>query len=209
MCQRQVWVLRFFVYQLLGKFGLCFFCQILFIFPPFQPHFGSRVSPCVRDKVVRLLNPTAYDLCCINTPSSFPTKTVQLARSPTFIGRLDFTKYKGGGFDLYFLKEGRYERLFMFLLPIFFIHDIFSCQEILVYVSLANLCSCVFYVTFLQVMMERISQMYNLSRLDPSYISEVHRFIVVATNHAWRTKTKHIYCPCMDCKNAVVFDDTE
>jgi hypothetical protein len=51
--------------------------------------------------------------------------------------------------------------------------------------------------------------MYNLSRLDPSYISEVHKFIVFATNHAWRTKTKHIYCPCMDCKNAVVFDDTE
>ena len=51
--------------------------------------------------------------------------------------------------------------------------------------------------------------MYNLSRLDPSYISEVHRFIDVATNHAWRTKTKHIYCPCMDCKNAVVFNDTE
>ena len=51
--------------------------------------------------------------------------------------------------------------------------------------------------------------MYNLSRLDPSYISEVHKFIVVAKNHAWRTKTKHIYCPCMDCKNAVVFDDTE
>jgi hypothetical protein len=40
--------------------------------------------------------------------------------------------------------------------------------------------------------------MYNLSRLDASYISEVHRFIDVATNHAWRTKTKHIYCPCMD-----------
>jgi hypothetical protein len=58
-------------------------------------------------------------------------------------------------------------------------------------------------------MIERISWMYNLSRLDPSYISEVHRFIVVATNHAWKTKTKHIYCPCMDCKNVVVFDDTE
>ena len=50
--------------------------------------------------------------------------------------------------------------------------------------------------------------MYNLSRLDPSYISKVHRFIDVATKHAWRTKTKHIYCPCMDCKNVVVFDDT-
>jgi ribosomal protein S27E len=67
----------------------------------------------------------------------------------------------------------------------------------------------VFYVTFLQVMMERISWMYNLLRLDPSYISEVHKFIVVAKNHALRTKTKHIYCTCMDCKNTVVFDDTE
>jgi hypothetical protein len=52
--------------------------------------------------------------------------------------------------------------------------------------------------------------MYNLSRLDPSYISEVHRFIDdVAINHTWRIKTKHIYCPCMDCKNVVVFDDME
>jgi hypothetical protein len=50
--------------------------------------------------------------------------------------------------------------------------------------------------------------MYNLSRLDPSYISEVHRFIDVTTKHAWRAKTKHIYCPCMHCKNVVVFDDT-
>jgi ribosomal protein S27E len=57
--------------------------------------------------------------------------------------------------------------------------------------------------------MERISWMYNLLRLDPSYISEVHKFIVVAKNHALRTKTKHIYCTCMDCKNTVVFDDTE
>jgi DNA-binding PadR family transcriptional regulator len=46
--------------------------------------------------------------------------------------------------------------------------------------------------------------MYNLSRLDPSYIYEVHRFIDVATNHTWRTKTKHIYYPCMDCKNIIV-----
>jgi hypothetical protein len=50
--------------------------------------------------------------------------------------------------------------------------------------------------------------MYNLSRLDPSYISEVHSFIDVAMKHAWKTKTKHIYCPHMDCKNVVVFDDT-
>jgi hypothetical protein len=45
--------------------------------------------------------------------------------------------------------------------------------------------------------------------LDPSYIFEVYRFIDVAMNLAWRTKTKHTYCPCMDCKNAIVFNDRE
>ena len=58
-------------------------------------------------------------------------------------------------------------------------------------------------------MMERSFWIYNLSRLDLSYIPEVHRFIDAAKNHAGRTKAKHIYCPCMDCKNVVVFDDTE
>jgi hypothetical protein len=58
-------------------------------------------------------------------------------------------------------------------------------------------------------MMKRSFWMYNLSMLDPSYISEIHRFIDVATNHAWRTKTKHIYCPYKDCENIIVFDDTK
>jgi hypothetical protein len=58
-------------------------------------------------------------------------------------------------------------------------------------------------------MMERTSWMYNLSRLDPLYIFEAHRFIDVATKQACRIKTKHIYCPCMDCKNVVVFDDID
>ena len=49
--------------------------------------------------------------------------------------------------------------------------------------------------------------MYNLSRLDPSYIPEVHRFIDAAKNHALRTKTKHIYCPY--CRNILLFEDTE
>ena len=57
--------------------------------------------------------------------------------------------------------------------------------------------------------MERSFWIYNLSRLDLSYIPEVHRFIDAAKNHAGRTKAKHIYCPCMDCKNVVVFDDKE
>ena len=40
--------------------------------------------------------------------------------------------------------------------------------------------------------MERFLWMYNLSRLDPLYIPEVHRFVDAAKNHALRTKTKHI-----------------
>jgi hypothetical protein len=58
-------------------------------------------------------------------------------------------------------------------------------------------------------MMERSFWMYKLSRLDPSYIPEVHRFIDAAKNHARRTKKTHIHCPCMDCRNIVVFDDTQ
>jgi hypothetical protein len=51
--------------------------------------------------------------------------------------------------------------------------------------------------------------MYKLSRLDPSYIPEVHRFIDAAKNHARRTKKTHIHCPCVDCRNVVVFDGTQ
>ena len=58
--------------------------------------------------------------------------------------------------------------------------------------------------------MERLLWIYNLSRLDLSYIPEVYRFIDAAKNHAsWRTKMKHIYYPCIYCKNIIVFDDTK
>jgi len=57
--------------------------------------------------------------------------------------------------------------------------------------------------------MDRSFKMYNLSKLDPSYILNVHRFFDAAKNHAWRTKMKHIYCPCIDCKYIIVFGDIE
>ena len=44
----------------------------------------------------------------------------------------------------------------------------------------------------LQVVMERSFWMYNLSRLDPSYITEVQRFIDAAQNHASRTRHTYI-----------------
>jgi len=51
--------------------------------------------------------------------------------------------------------------------------------------------------------------MYNLSRLDPSYIPEVHEFVDAAKNHALRINTKHICCPCIDWRNIILFEDTE
>jgi hypothetical protein len=58
--------------------------------------------------------------------------------------------------------------------------------------------------------MER-SWMYNLSKLDPSYSYrlKIYRFIDAAKRHACRENMKHIYCPCIDCKNIDVFDDIE
>ena len=61
----------------------------------------------------------------------------------------------------------------------------------------------------LQVVMERSFWMYNLSRLDTSYITEVQRFIDAAQNHASRTRKTHIHCPCMDCRNLFVSDDIQ
>lgn len=51
--------------------------------------------------------------------------------------------------------------------------------------------------------------MYNLSKLDPSYRLKIHRFIDAAKRHACKENMKHIYCPCIDCKNIDVFDDIE
>ena len=51
--------------------------------------------------------------------------------------------------------------------------------------------------------------MYNLSRLDPSYLLEVLKFIDAARRHACRQKTKYICCPYIECKNVAVFEDVE
>ena len=51
--------------------------------------------------------------------------------------------------------------------------------------------------------------MYNLSRLDPTYQLEVHRFIDAARMHTCKERTKYIYCSCIYSKNVVVFDDVE
>jgi len=52
--------------------------------------------------------------------------------------------------------------------------------------------------------------MYTLSRLDPSYIPKVHRSLMrLRTMLGEQRRSTYIYCPCIDYKNIVVFDDTE
>ena len=57
--------------------------------------------------------------------------------------------------------------------------------------------------------MERSLWMYNLSRLDPSYVVKVQKFIDAMKIHAQRTTVKHICCPCTHCKSIVVSDNVE
>ena len=57
--------------------------------------------------------------------------------------------------------------------------------------------------------MKRSFWIYELERLDPLYLPEVLRFIDNAKNHTWITKNKYIHCTCMNCRNVVVFDDTQ
>jgi hypothetical protein len=57
--------------------------------------------------------------------------------------------------------------------------------------------------------MERSFWMYSLSRLDSLYHLEVRKFIDAARRHVCIQKTKYICCPCIECKNVVVFKDAE
>ena len=54
--------------------------------------------------------------------------------------------------------------------------------------------------------MDRSEWMYKISRvLDPRYLSEVRKFIVVARAHRDRSKRTTIVCPCSRCKNLTAF----
>jgi hypothetical protein len=101
---------------------------------------------------------------------------------------------------LYFLKWGCLRWLY-FVYPLSL-----TCLVLKsIYPICVLVCLCYFFTGDYR---EDILDVY-LSRLNSSNISEVHRFIDVATNYAWRTKAKHIYCPCVECKNVVVFNDIE
>jgi hypothetical protein len=51
--------------------------------------------------------------------------------------------------------------------------------------------------------------MYDLARIDPVYIENVHHFIEGAMMHANREKTCDIFCPCVDCDNKITWLDSK
>jgi hypothetical protein len=47
--------------------------------------------------------------------------------------------------------------------------------------------------------------MYDLARIDPVYIENVHHFVEEAMRHANREKKFDIFYPCVDCDNKIVW----
>jgi hypothetical protein len=51
--------------------------------------------------------------------------------------------------------------------------------------------------------------MYDLARIDPVYIENVHHFVEGAMGHANRQKRSDIFYPCVDCENKIVWSDSK
>jgi hypothetical protein len=50
---------------------------------------------------------------------------------------------------------------------------------------------------------------YDLAKIDPVYIENVHHFLEEAMRHAKRQKKSDIFCPCVDCENKIVWLDSK
>jgi hypothetical protein len=51
--------------------------------------------------------------------------------------------------------------------------------------------------------------MYDLARIDPMYIENVHHFVEEAMRHANREKKSDIFYPCVDCDNKIAWPDSK
>jgi hypothetical protein len=57
--------------------------------------------------------------------------------------------------------------------------------------------------------MDHRAWMYGIRRHSRTFMSEVSKFVDIAEKHAHICKTKQICCPCLDCRNNIVWDDTD
>jgi hypothetical protein len=51
--------------------------------------------------------------------------------------------------------------------------------------------------------------MYDLARIEPIYIENVHHFVEEVMRHANREKKTDIFCPCVDCDNKIMWSDSK
>jgi hypothetical protein len=46
--------------------------------------------------------------------------------------------------------------------------------------------------------------MYDLVRIDPMYLDNIHQFVEEVKRHANRQNKNDIFCPCVDYENKIV-----
>jgi hypothetical protein len=51
--------------------------------------------------------------------------------------------------------------------------------------------------------------MYNLARIDPMYLENVHRFVEEVKRHTNRQNKNDIFYPCVDCENKIACPDSQ
>uniref|UniRef100_K3Y220 Transposase-associated domain-containing protein n=1 Tax=Setaria italica TaxID=4555 RepID=K3Y220_SETIT len=57
--------------------------------------------------------------------------------------------------------------------------------------------------------MDHIAWMYGIRRHSHTFMSEVSKFVEATKKHARICKTNRIRCPCFDCSNNIIWEDTD
>jgi hypothetical protein len=50
---------------------------------------------------------------------------------------------------------------------------------------------------------------YDLARIDPMYLENVHQFVEEVKMHANSQNKNNIFCPCVDCENKIASPDSK
>jgi hypothetical protein len=51
--------------------------------------------------------------------------------------------------------------------------------------------------------------MYDLARIDPIYLENVHQFVEEAERHANNQNKMDIFCPCVDYENKIAWPNSK
>jgi hypothetical protein len=51
--------------------------------------------------------------------------------------------------------------------------------------------------------------MYDLARIDPMYLENIHWFVAGAKRHANSQNKTDVFCPCVDCENKIACPDSK